>query len=113
MVNNVSELTSTAGGPGAGFDLVTLGQRLRHARRARGLTLAQVAAAVGAAPSALSLVENGRREPKLSLLQGLATTLETPLDDLLRPEPPSRRASLEIALDRAQREPSHATLGLP
>jgi predicted transcriptional regulator len=59
------------------------------------------------------MIENGRREPKLSLLQNIAATLGIPLDDLLRPEAPSRRASLEIALERAQRDPSYATLGLP
>jgi transcriptional regulator with XRE-family HTH domain len=94
------------------LDLVTLGQRLRHARRARGRTLAAVAAEIGTAASALSMIENGRREPKLSLLQSLAAALDTPLDELLRPEPPSRRASLEIALERAQRDPVFATLGL-
>jgi transcriptional regulator with XRE-family HTH domain len=95
------------------LDLVVLGQRLRHARRARRLTLAQVAEAVGTVPSALSMVENGRREPKLSLLQSLASALETPVEELLRQEPPSRRASLEISLERAQRDPSYAALGLP
>ena len=94
------------------LDLVTLGQRLRHARRTRGRTLADVASEVGTASSALSMVENGRREPKLSLLQALAAALGTPLDELLRPEPPSRRASLEIALERAQREPAFNGLGL-
>src|SRR5436305_9862921 len=59
------------------------------------------------------MVENGRREPKLSLLQGLAAALDTPVEDLLRPEAPSRRASLEIALERAQRDSTFATLGLP
>jgi transcriptional regulator with XRE-family HTH domain len=111
-VNIVTDLTADTRGNGA-LDLVTLGQRLRHARRARGLTLAEVAGTVGTAPSALSMIENGRREPKLSLLQGLAAALDTPLDDLLRPDAPSRRASLEIALERAQRDPAYAVLGLP
>ncbi len=95
------------------LDTVTLGQRLRHLRRARGLTLAQLAGRVGGASSALSMIENGRREPRLSMLQSLAGALDVPLEELLRPEPPSRRASLEIALERAQREPSYAALGLP
>jgi XRE family transcriptional regulator, fatty acid utilization regulator len=103
MVKIVSDLT---------LDLVTLGQRLRHARRARGRTLADIAAEIGTASSALSMIENGRREPKLSMLQALAAALETPLDELLRAEPPSRRASLEIALERAQRDPAFAGLGL-
>jgi transcriptional regulator with XRE-family HTH domain/predicted transcriptional regulator len=94
-------------------DIVTLGQRIRHLRRGRGLTLAQLAAQVGSASSALSMVENGRREPRLSLLQSIASALDVGVEDLLRPEPPSRRASLEIALERAQREASYASLGLP
>jgi XRE family transcriptional regulator, fatty acid utilization regulator len=110
-VNIVTELTSET--VSRGIDFVTLGRRLRHARRGRGLTLAQLAGRVGTAASALSLVENGRREPKLTLLQSLAEALDVPLEELLRPEPPSRRASLEIALERAQRDPAFATLGLP
>ncbi|HET6911344.1 MAG TPA: helix-turn-helix domain-containing protein [Mycobacteriales bacterium] len=104
---------TTAGTRGAPYDGVVLGQRLRHARRTRGLTLAQLAEAVGTVPSALSMIENGRREPKLSLLQAIARAVDVPMDELLRPEPPSRRASLEIALERAQRDPAFATLGLP
>jgi transcriptional regulator with XRE-family HTH domain len=94
-------------------DLVTLGQRVRHLRRGRGMTLAQLAAATGSASSALSMIENGRREPRLSLLQAIAGALDVPVEDLLRSEPPSRRASLEIALEHAQRESSYASLGLP
>ncbi|HWB65254.1 MAG TPA: helix-turn-helix domain-containing protein [Mycobacteriales bacterium] len=99
--------------PATTLDTVTLGRRLRHLRRSRGLTLAQLAAAVGSASSALSMIENGRREPRLSLLQQLADALDVPVDELLRPEPPSRRASLEIALEHAQRQPSYAAIGLP
>jgi predicted transcriptional regulator/DNA-binding XRE family transcriptional regulator len=97
----------------ADLDIITLGQRIRHLRRSRGLTLAQLAEAVGSASSALSMIENGRREPRLSVLQAIAAALGVGVEDLLRPDPPSRRASLEIALERAQREPSYASLGLP
>ena len=98
--------------PPTAVDLVTLGQRLRHLRRAKGMTLDQLATR-WAGRSALSMIENGHREPKLSLLQAIAGALGVPVQDLLRPEPPSRRASLEIELDRAQRESSYASLGLP
>jgi XRE family transcriptional regulator, fatty acid utilization regulator len=94
-------------------DLVTLGQRLRHLRRAKGMTLEQLSSAVGRAPSQLSVIENGKREPKLSMLQALAEALGVPLADLLRPEAPSRRAGLEIELAHLQREPAYQALGLP
>jgi predicted transcriptional regulator len=61
----------------------------------------------------LSLLENGRREPKLSLIEALAGALGLPAAELLRNEPPSRRAQLEIALEDAQRDPACADLGLP
>jgi XRE family transcriptional regulator, fatty acid utilization regulator len=96
-----------------GLDLGVFGQRLRHARRARGLTLAELGERVGRAPSVLSLIENGRREPKLSLIEALAAALSVPTAELLRREPPSRRAQLEIALEDAQRDPAYRDLGLP
>jgi predicted transcriptional regulator/transcriptional regulator with XRE-family HTH domain len=96
-----------------GLDLAMFGQRLRHARRARGLTLADLGARVGRTPSVLSLIENGRREPRLSLVEQLASALDLPLTELLSKQPPSRRAQLEIALEHAQRDPSYRGLGLP
>src|SRR5438067_7883468 len=45
-------------------DRLMFGRRLRHLRRARGLTLAELGARVDRAPSALSMLENGRREPR-------------------------------------------------
>ena len=94
-------------------DLITLGHRVKHLRRARGLTLDQLGGQVGSSASQLSLLENGRREPRLGLLQSLAAALGVTPAELLGPEPPSRRAALEIALERAQRGPAYETLGLP
>jgi transcriptional regulator with XRE-family HTH domain/predicted transcriptional regulator len=96
-----------------GLDLAMFGQRLRHARRARGLTLADLGARVGRTPSVLSLIENGRREPRLSLVEQIANALDVPVTELLKKQPPSRRAQLEVALDHAQRDPSYRALGLP
>src|SRR6202161_4828157 len=96
-----------------GIDLTTFGQRLRHLRRAQGLTLSELGERVGRAPSALPLSESGRREPKLSLIEQLAKALSVPVSDLLSRQPPSRRAQLEIALADAQQDPSYRRLGLP
>jgi XRE family transcriptional regulator, fatty acid utilization regulator len=95
------------------FDLVTFGQRLRHLRRARGLTLGELGDRVGKAPSVLSLLENGKREPKLSLIEELAASLSVPVSELVSHQPPSRRAQLEIAVAQAQQDPSYRRLGLP
>jgi XRE family transcriptional regulator, fatty acid utilization regulator len=89
------------------------GQRLRHIRRSRGLTLAELGERVGRAPSVLSLLENGRREPKISLIESLAAALSVPAGELMRNQPPSRRAQLELSLAEVQRDPGYAELGLP
>jgi len=104
---------TTGDSRGATPDLITLGRRIRHFRTERSFTLDRLSAAVGTAPSQLSLIENGHREPRLSLLRAIAAALDVPLADLLATEPPSRRAALEIALDRAQRGSLYASLGLP
>lgn len=95
------------------LDSLTIGRRIRQLRTDRGMTLDDLAGALDRAPSQVSVIENGKRELKLGELQRLARALDTTLDDLLSPEPPSRRAALEIALERAQRGPLYASLGLP
>lgn len=94
-------------------DLTTLGQRIRHFRNEAGLTLDQLGDRVGIAGSQLSLMENGRREPRLSLLQGIAGTVGVQVSDLLDDEPPTPRAALEIQLDRMQKSTVYQGLGLP
>lgn len=95
----------------AAFDIATLGQRIRHFRRRLGLTLDQLGSQVGKPAPYLSLVENGKREPRLSFVTDVARALGVQVDELLDPEPPNRRAQLELDFDRLQR--SHAELGLP
>lgn len=94
------------------IELTTLGHRIRHYRTAAGLTLDELGAALGVAGSHLSLIENGKREPKLSLLQEIAGATGTQLGELLSTEPPNRRAALEIELERAQASPAFRQLGL-
>ncbi|MGV8882173.1 MAG: helix-turn-helix domain-containing protein [Rhodoglobus sp.] len=94
-------------------DLATLGQRIRHFRTAASLTLDQLGDLVGMAGSQLSLIENGKREPRISLLSSIAGVVGVQLADLLDDAPPSPRASLEIQLERAQRSSIYASLGLP
>jgi len=62
-------------------------RRLRDLRAERGLSLAEVAAAAGMAPSTLSRLESGRRRLALDHLPGLARALGTTADDLLAAPP--------------------------
>ncbi|MCI1020350.1 helix-turn-helix domain-containing protein [Microbacterium sp. C5A9] len=96
----------------SGIHLTTLGHRIRHHRLEKGFTLDELGAAVGVAGSQLSLIENGKREPKLSLLQAIAQATGTEVTDLISGEPPNRRAALEIELERAQESPVFRQLGI-
>jgi predicted transcriptional regulator/DNA-binding XRE family transcriptional regulator len=95
------------------LDSLTMGRRIRQLRTERGFTLDSLGAALGRAPSQISVIENGKRELKLGEVQRLARILGVSLDELMSQEPPSKRAALEIALERAQRGPLYASLPLP
>ena len=81
------------------LELSTLGHRIRHQRVSQGLTLDELGELVGVAGSQLSLVENGKREPKLSLLQAIATATGVELDAIViaapAPPEPGARPSLD------------------
>jgi predicted transcriptional regulator/DNA-binding Xre family transcriptional regulator len=95
------------------LDSLTIGRRIRQLRVDRGFTLDSMGAAMGRAASQVSVIENGKRELKLGELQRISKILGVSMDDLLTAEAPSRRAALEIALERAQRGPLYSSLGLP
>ncbi|SDG86289.1 helix-turn-helix transcriptional regulator [Microbacterium pygmaeum] len=94
-------------------DSLTIGRRIRQLRTARDMTLDDLARAVDRVPSQLSMIENGRREPKLTLLQSIARALGTNLDALLESEPLDERSTMEIALQRAMRGQTFQALGIP
>jgi len=61
----------------------TMGDRLRRARTARGLSLRAVAKRLGVSPSLISQVETGRAMPSVNTLYALANELGVSLDELL------------------------------
>src|SRR5699024_3280640 len=113
MVHDEAASPRTAPPDDDSFDPLLIGRRIRARRQQRGLSLAELAAAVGRAPSQLSVIENGRRELKLGELRRIARALEVGVDDLLEAEPPNRRAALEIALEKAQAGALYQSLSLP
>jgi predicted transcriptional regulator/DNA-binding XRE family transcriptional regulator len=90
-----------------------LGARIRHFRTRAGMTLDALGAALSTSPSRISMIENGRREPRISELADFARALGVQVDDLLREEAPDDRAGLELELRRLQGGALYAGLGLP
>jgi len=74
-----------------------VGERLRAARRARGLSLGALAEAARVGKGSLSEIENGTRNPTLGTLYSLAGALGVPLAVLLAGQPGARVASPGIA----------------
>lgn len=60
-----------------------IGRRLKALRTVKGLTLEDLASAVGVTKGYLSLVENGIRRPSLEVLDRLAGALDVDIKDLL------------------------------
>ncbi len=71
-------------GPAAGTSpLDAVGQKLRRARLAAGLSVREMARRVDVSPSFVSQVELGRTKPSVGTLYSMATELGVPLDDLM------------------------------
>ena len=95
------------------LDPLVLGRRLRHYRKLAGLTLDQIGAKVGKPAPYLSLLENGKKEPRITLVMDLAAALGVPVGDILDPSPPSKRDAMEISLIRSQETSLFDSLDLP
>lgn len=61
----------------------SVGNRIRHLRTARGISLSALAATTQLGKGTLSELERGRRNPTLDTLFAIATALSVPLGDLL------------------------------
>ena len=68
------------------FAVSTLGERLRAAREARGLTLDQLSASVGVSKAHLSRLESGDRQPSVGILVEVVAALGTRVSVLLGEE---------------------------
>jgi transcriptional regulator with XRE-family HTH domain/predicted transcriptional regulator len=95
------------------LDPLVLGRRLRFFRRKAGLTLDQVGEQVSKPAPYLSLLENGKKQPRLALIMDLASVLSVEVGELLDPAPPTKRDSLEISLLHSQGSTLFQSLDLP
>lgn len=63
--------------------LADAGRRIREARAGQGLSLEQLARLTGISAPALSLIETGKRDPRLTTLNRIADALRVPLAALI------------------------------
>jgi transcriptional regulator with XRE-family HTH domain len=82
-------------------EYATMGDRLRQARTARGLSLRRLAEVLGVSPSLISQVETGRAKPSVNTLYALANELGISLDTLLfmDTEPPRRQVAADGTIE--------------
>lgn len=71
----------------------SIGERLRAARLARGLSLRGLAQSLGVSASLISQIETGKTQPSVSTLYAIVTTLGISIDDLLDVGPFSSSAA--------------------
>src|SRR5439155_25119207 len=69
--------------PGGRPDYPQMGERLRAARTARGLSLRELAGRLAVSPSLISQIETGRSNPSVSTLYAIVDELDVSLDELL------------------------------
>jgi transcriptional regulator with XRE-family HTH domain len=67
--------------------LADAGHRIRETRAAQGLSLEQLARLTGISAPALSLIETGKRDPRLTTLKRIAEALRVPLAALIADGP--------------------------
>jgi len=70
--------------------LAAVGQRIRNTRDKAGLTLKQLARLSGFSAPALSLIETGKRDLRVSSLHRIADALRVPVSELLQIPTPTK-----------------------
>lgn len=74
--------------------------RIRELRKAKGMTMKELAYAVGVTESAISQFETGKKYPKGKTLLAIALALETTVEYLLeKTEDPAQHRSSEVNVD--------------
>lgn len=86
------------------FDFMPLGQEIKKARKARGMTREQLSGMIGYAPRHIQSIENEGQYPSIELLIQLVTIFDISIDEYIFPDKKvpksSTRRHLETMLDR-------------
>lgn len=81
------------------FDFMPLGQAIKHAREARGITREQLAEMLDYAPRHIQSIENEGQHPSLQLLVQLVTMFDVPVDAYIHPQLADRSSTVRLQLD--------------
>ena len=85
------------------FDFMPIGQAIKQAREARGMSRERLSEITGYAPRHIQAIENEGQVPSVELLIQLATILDVSLDELIfkdkRPAKSSIRRRVDTLLD--------------
>ena len=73
--------------------LADAGKRIREVRAAQALSLEQLARLTGISAPALSLIETGKRDPRLTTLKRIADALRAPLSMIVADDSYTTEAS--------------------
>ena len=74
-----------------------IGARIRQERKARNLTLEELASIVGIDPSYLQRIEANKKQASLTKLQNIAEALDLPLQDIFRDAPRPKKPDLAFS----------------
>ena len=81
------------------FDFTPIGQAIKKAREARGMTREQLSGIIGYAPRHIQSIENEGQYPSIELFIQLITMFDVSVDEYIFPDNEVKRSSVRRRLD--------------
>ena len=81
------------------FDFTPIGQAIKKAREARGMTREQLSGIIGYAPRHIQSIENAGQYPSIELFIQLITMFDVSVDEYIFPDNEVKRSSVRRRLD--------------
>ncbi len=81
------------------FDFMPIGQAIKKAREARGMTREQLSGIIGFAPRHLQAIENEGQYPSIELFIQLITMFDVSVDEYIFPNKEVKKSSVRRRID--------------
>ena len=81
------------------FDFMPIGQAIKKAREARGMTREQLSGIIGYAPRHIQSIENEGKYPSIELFIHLITMFDVSVDEYIFPNKEVKKSSVRRRLD--------------